>query len=51
MKTGIHVNAMILGAVIAILMIVVKVGMALIVATGPIFISALAFDRTEGMFE
>lgn len=50
MKTGIHVNAMILGAVIAILMIVVKVGMALIVATGPIFISALAFDRTEGMF-
>ena len=50
MKTGIHINAMIIGAVIAILMIVVKVGMALIVATGPIFISALAFDRTEGMF-
>ncbi|MGG4581024.1 MULTISPECIES: TrbL/VirB6 family protein [Alcaligenes] len=50
MKTGIHVNAMVVGAVIAILMIVVKVGMALIVATGPIFISALAFDRTEGMF-
>lgn len=50
MKFGIHFNAMIVGAVIAILMIVVKVGMALVVATGPIFISALAFDRTEGMF-
>lgn len=50
MKFGIHFNAMIVGAVIAILMIVVKVGMALVVATGPIFISALAFDRTEGIF-
>lgn len=50
MTAGIHLNAMIVGAVISILMIVVKVGMALIVATGPIFISALAFDRTEGMF-
>lgn len=50
MQAGIHINAMVVGAVISILMIVVKVGMALVVATGPIFISALAFDRTEGMF-
>lgn len=50
MKAGIHINAMFVGAVISILMIVVKVGMALVVATGPIFVSALAFDRTEGMF-
>ncbi|MDY0272367.1 MAG: type IV secretion system protein [Advenella sp.] len=38
-------------AVVAIIMVVVKVGMALLVAAGPIFISALAFDRTEKLFD
>lgn len=39
------------GAGVAVLMVVVKVGMALIVAVGPIFIAALVFDRTERMFD
>lgn len=41
----------VIGAGVAVLMVVVKVGMALVVATGPIFISALAFDRTERLFD
>lgn len=38
-------------AVVSIIMVVVKVGMALLVAAGPIFISALAFERTEKLFD
>lgn len=41
----------ILAGVISVLMIVVKVGMTLVVATGPIFIPALLFERTERMFD
>lgn len=38
-------------AVVSIIMVVVKVGMALLVAAGPIFISALAFEKTERLFD
>ncbi|NYT79542.1 type IV secretion system protein [Alcaligenaceae bacterium] len=51
MAAGVEINAMLVSFVMAVLMVVVKVGMALIVATGPIFISALAFERTERLFD
>ncbi|WP_248290070.1 type IV secretion system protein [Advenella sp. EE-W14] len=41
----------VISAVVSIIMVVVKVGMALLVAAGPIFISALAFERTEKLFD
>lgn len=41
----------IISAAVAVLMIVVKVGMALVVAAGPFFIAALAFERTERLFD
>lgn len=41
----------IISAVVSIIMVVVKVGMALLAAAGPIFISALAFERTEKLFD
>src|SRR5699024_547477 len=40
-----------ISAGVAVLMIVVKVGMALIVATGPLFIAALAFEPTKRLFD
>lgn len=40
-----------ISAGVAVLMIVVKVGMALIVATGPLFIAALAFESTRRLFD
>ena len=43
--------AAVVGACVTVLTIVAKVGMALVVATGPIFIAALVFDRTERMFD
>lgn len=46
----IQMNAAIVGAVIAILLIACKVGMALLVAAGPIFIAALLFEPTKQLF-
>src|SRR5699024_5630809 len=41
----------IIGAGVAVLLIVVKVGMALLVATGPLFIAALVFEPTKRLFD
>lgn len=48
---AISVMTALVSAVVSIIMVVVKVGMALLVAAGPIFISALAFERTEKLFD
>jgi len=41
----------IISAGLAVLLVVVKVGMALVVATGPFFITALAFEPTKRLFD
>lgn len=48
---AISIMTALVSAVVSIIMVVVKVGMALLVAAGPIFISALAFERTEKLFD
>lgn len=40
-----------IGAGVSVIMVVIKLGMALVVATGPIFITALVFDKTEKLFD
>lgn len=48
MVTG---QAAMVSAAITVIMVVVKVGMALVVATGPIFIAALLFEPTKKLFD
>ena len=48
---AVTVSAAIVGGIIAVITIVIKVGMALVVATGPIFIAFLLFEPTKKMFD
>lgn len=48
---AVTVSAAIVGGIIAVITIVIKVGMALVVATGPIFIVFLLFEPTKKMFD
>lgn len=48
---AVTVSSAIVGGIIAVITIVIKVGMALIVATGPLFIAFLLFEPTRKMFD
>lgn len=48
---GVTVSSAVVGGIIAVINIVIKVGMALIVATGPLFIAFLLFEPTRKMFD
>ena len=48
---GVTVSSAVVGGIIAVITIVIKVGMALIVATGPLFIAFLLFEPTRKMFD
>lgn len=50
LATLIRVNASVLGSVIMVIVVVCKVGMALVVATGPIFIAATLFEPSKPLF-
>ncbi|TKR56035.1 type IV secretion system protein [Allopusillimonas ginsengisoli] len=45
------INSAVVGAAIAVIMVVIKVGMALVVATGPLFIAGLLFEPTKKLFD
>lgn len=48
---AVTVSSALVGGIIAVITIVVKVGMALIVASGPVFIAFLLFEPTRKMFD
>ena len=48
---GVTVSSAVVGGIIAVITIVIKVGMALSVATGPLFIAFLLFEPTRKMFD
>ena len=48
---SVTVSSAIVGGIIAVITIVIKVGMALIVASGPLFIAFLLFEPTRKMFD
>lgn len=48
---AVTINSAIVGGIIAVITVVVKVGMALIVASGPLFIAFLLFEPTRKMFD
>jgi type IV secretion system protein VirB6 len=48
---SVTVSSAIVGGIIAVITIVIKVGMALIVAAGPLFIAFLLFEPTRKMFD
>lgn len=50
LATLIRINASVLGSVIMVIIVVCKVGMALVVATGPIFIAATLFEPSKPLF-
>ncbi|MGG5149223.1 TrbL/VirB6 family protein [Alcaligenes aquatilis] len=50
LATLIRINASVLGSVIMVIIVVCKVGMALVVATGPIFIAATLFGPSKPLF-
>lgn len=50
LATLVRVNAAILGSIIMVIIVVCKVGMALVVAAGPIFIAATLFEPTKPLF-
>ncbi|QHS35599.1 type IV secretion system protein [Alcaligenes faecalis] len=47
LATLVRANAAIVGSIIIVMIVVCKVGMALVVATGPIFIAATLFEPTK----
>ena len=47
LATLVRANAAIVGSIIIVMIVVCKVGMALLVATGPIFIAATLFEPTK----
>ncbi|EJC62014.1 type IV secretion system protein VirB6 [Alcaligenes faecalis subsp. faecalis NCIB 8687] len=48
---AVTVSSALVGGIIAVITIVVKVGIALIVASGPVFIAFLLFEPTRKMFD
>lgn len=50
LATLVRVNAAVLGSIIMVIIVVCKVGMALVVASGPIFIAATLFEPTKPLF-
>ncbi|NYT59860.1 type IV secretion system protein [Alcaligenaceae bacterium] len=50
LATMVRVNAAVVGSIIMVIVVVCKVGMALVVATGPIFIAATLFEPTKPLF-
>jgi len=50
LATLVRVNAAVVGSIIMVIVVVCKVGMALVVATGPIFIAATLFEPTKPLF-
>lgn len=50
LATMVRINAAILGSIIMVIVVVCKVGMALVVASGPIFIAATLFEPTKPLF-
>lgn len=50
LATLLRINAAVVGSIIMVIIVVCKVGMALIVAAGPIFIAATLFEPTRQMF-
>lgn len=51
LATLVRVNAAVVGSIIMVIVVVCKVGMALVVATGPIFIAATLFEPTKPLFK
>lgn len=50
LATLLRINAALVGSIIMVIVVVCKVGMALIVAAGPIFIAATLFEPTKPLF-
>jgi len=50
LATLVRINAAIIGSLIMVIVVVCKVGMALVVAAGPIFIAATLFEPTKPLF-
>ena len=50
LATLVRINAAVLGSIIMVIVVVCKVGIALVVATGPIFIAATLFEPTKPLF-
>lgn len=50
LATLVRINAAVLGSIIMVIVVVCKVGMALVVATGPVFIAATLFEPTKPLF-
>lgn len=50
LATLVRINAAVLGSIIMVIVVVCKVGMALVVASGPIFIAATLFEPTRPLF-
>jgi len=50
LATLLRINAALVGSIIMVIIVVCKVGMALIVAAGPIFIAATLFEPTKPLF-
>ncbi|WP_298016110.1 type IV secretion system protein [uncultured Castellaniella sp.] len=50
LATLVRINAAVVGSIIMVIVVVCKVGMALVVAAGPIFIAATLFEPTKPLF-
>ncbi|WP_233154677.1 type IV secretion system protein [Candidimonas nitroreducens] len=50
LATLVRINAAVVGSIIMVIVVVGKVGMALVVAAGPIFIAATLFEPTRPLF-
>ncbi|MEB2400003.1 type IV secretion system protein [Parapusillimonas sp. JC17] len=50
LATLLRINAAVVGSIIMVIVVVCKVGMALVVAAGPIFIAATLFESTKQLF-
>ncbi|GAA0228901.1 type IV secretion system protein [Castellaniella daejeonensis] len=50
LATLVRINAAVLGSIVMVIIVVCKVGMALVVAAGPIFIAATLFEPTKPLF-
>lgn len=50
LATLLRINAAVVGSIVMVIVVVCKVGMALVVAAGPIFIAATLFEPTKQLF-
>lgn len=50
LATLLRINAAVVGSIIMVIVVVCKVGMALVVAAGPLFIAATLFEPTKSLF-